>query len=63
MDINDYIALDKHEVTINGPGALQVEGKGTLRWFILNNENKQVDIIIKDALYAPNLPIRLANPL
>jgi hypothetical protein len=63
MDIEDFIEIDKHETTINGLGSLKVEGKGTVQWTILNDENKQVDLIIKDALYAPNLPIILANPL
>ena len=62
MDIEDFIELDEHDTTINGLGALQVKGKGTLRWSMLNDENEQVDLIIKDALYAPKLPIRLANP-
>ena len=62
MDIEDFIEIDKHDTTINGLGALKVEGKWTIRWSMLNDENEQVDLIIKDALYAPNLLIILANP-
>ena len=56
------LELDKHEVTISGLGSQKDEGKGTLWWPILNDENEQGDLIIKDELYAPNLPISLANP-
>ena len=63
MDIKFFIEIDKHKTTINGLGALKVEGKGTVRWPILNDDNKQVDLIIRDALHAPNLPIILANTL
>ena len=39
IKINDFIELDKHEDTIHGLRALRGEGKGTLRWTILNDEN------------------------
>ena len=63
MDIKDFIDIDKHRATINGLGSLRVEGKGKVRWSILNDKNEKVDLIIIDALYAPNLSIRLSNPL
>ena len=47
MDRNDFIELDKHDVTISGLGALQVKGKWTLQWSILYDEDKQVNLFIK----------------
>ena len=52
MNINDFIELYKHKVAISGLGSLKVEGKGTLQWPILNDENKQVNVIIRDALHS-----------
>ena len=40
MDIEDFIVIDKQETTINGLGALKVEGKGTVWWSIINHKNE-----------------------
>merc|ERR1712127_939813 len=39
-----------------------VEGKGTLKWNIQNTDGSIEPIIIRNAIYAPKLPIRLMSP-
>ena len=63
IDINDIIKLDRYKDDVSGLGAIRVEGKGNIQWPILNDNNEQVELVIKGALYAPNLPIQYANPL
>ena len=63
MKINDFIELDKYKETINNLGAIKVKGKGKIWWPILNDKSEQVELVIKDALYAARLPIRFYNQL
>jgi hypothetical protein len=51
------------KLRINGIGTgLPIEGIGTLRWSIRDDNNTEIDLYIKDALYVPNAPMGLLCP-
>jgi hypothetical protein len=54
---NDFISLVKiSSETIQGIGSgLQVEGKGTLRWIIYDDDGQEVTLYVRDALYVPGV--------
>ena len=62
MEYDDFIELNPHQDHINGLGNIPVEGKGTLKWNIQNTDGSIEPIIIRNAIYAPKLPIRLMSP-
>ena len=62
MEYDDFIELNPHQDHINGIGNIPVEGKGTLKWNIQNTDGSIEPIIIRNAIYAPKLPIRLMSP-
>ena len=62
MEYDDFIELNPHHDHINGLGNIPVEGKGTLKWNIENTDGLIEPIIIRNAIYAPKLPIRLMSP-
>jgi hypothetical protein len=63
-DKRDFLSL-KHvsNQTISGIGSgLNVEGRGTLRWTITDNDGNKIMLHVADALYVPNIPICLLCP-
>jgi hypothetical protein len=52
-----------NNVKINGiASGLQVEGIGLLKWHIRDDDNKEIELYIKDALYVPKAPMGLLCP-
>ncbi len=52
-----------NNVKINGiASGLQVEGIGLLKWHIRDDDNKEIKLYIKDALYVPKAPMGLLCP-
>jgi hypothetical protein len=50
-------------IQINGIGSgLPIEGIGCLKWSIRNDANNEIDIFVKNALYAPTAPMGLLCP-
>jgi hypothetical protein len=50
-------------IKINGiASGLHVAGIGLLKWSIRDDENNEVDLYIKDALYVPQAPMGLLCP-
>ena len=62
MDKNDFIELTPHSSTISGLGDLDVQGRGTIKWNIITDDGDSATLIWRNALYVPDLPIRLASP-
>ena len=62
MEYEDFIELNPYKDHINGLGNIPVEGKGTLKWNIQNEEGSSEPVIIRNAIFAPKLPIRLMIP-
>lgn len=62
MDKNDFIELTPHSCTISGLGNLDVQGRGTIKWNIITDDGDSSTLIWRNALYVPDLPIRLASP-
>jgi hypothetical protein len=51
------------DLKINGIGTgLPIEGIGILKWPICDDQNNEIDLFIKDALYVPSAPMGLLCP-
>jgi hypothetical protein len=62
--LKDFISLEKIDsIMINGIAlGLKVEGLGVLKFTIMDTEENTLDVIIRDALYVPNVPMCLLCP-
>jgi hypothetical protein len=62
--IKDFISLEKIDnLMINGiASGLKVEGVGVLKFTIMDTEENNLDVVIRDALYVPNAPMCLLCP-
>jgi hypothetical protein len=61
---DNFISLrDLDNIKINGiASGLKVAGIGVLRWSIRDDNNTEIDLYIKDALYVPDAPMGLLCP-
>jgi hypothetical protein len=61
---NNFVSLKEiNNLKINGiASGLQVGGIGTLKWSIRDDNNNEIDLYIKDALYVPSAPMGLLCP-
>ena len=59
--ITDIKPAKKYKVKGAG-GNLKVQGVGTIKWRIADDNGSPHDIYIKNALYVPDLPISLLSP-
>lgn len=63
-DRKDFITLEKvNNQTISGIGSgLTIEGHGTLRWTINDDDGNAIILHVRNALYVPNVPMCLLCP-
>ena len=60
--LQDFINFRPYEDSVEGLGSLKVKGIGTIRYHIINDNNKLVTLTIKNAFYVLSLKIRLLTP-
>ena len=58
----DFITFTPYNEKVNGLGTLEIEGIGTVRYVVKDDQGKLVTIEIKDCYYVPNMNFRLISP-
>ena len=58
---SDLYYLEEFNGDLTGIGKVPIKGIGNLHWQIKPGEGRIIDIIVKDALYCPNMQYRILS--
>lgn len=58
----DFISFTPLYETVNGLGSLEIEGIGTVRYIVKDDQGNLTTIEIRDCYYVPNMNFRLLSP-
>ena len=61
-DKNDFVELEPYSANVSGLGDMNIKGKGTIKWRILDDHGEEWTIMAKNSYYAPDLRAKLFSP-
>eukprot|EP00957_Ditylum_brightwellii_P125532 9568628-Ditylum_brightwellii.AAC.1 len=61
MDKNDFISYSPYKGKVQGIGSMHIIGKGTVHYYVNDDNGNKVQILISNAYHIPSLPARLIS--
>ena len=60
-DKTDFVHFEPYKGDLSGVGTVPITGTGTIHWQVQTDKGDMLDIIVKDALYAPKMKHRILS--